>query len=126
MPPRWCRCEVYPRVCGGSDKRLQTLRNIRGLSPRVRGKRGAGTAGSPFSGSIPACAGEAERHNCVAGYAGVYPRVCGGSGVGPVLQRIEEGLSPRVRGKLAAVGRRICGARSIPACAGEAWAGMML
>ena len=31
--------EVYPRVCGGSNRWLMRTAAYRGLSPRVRGKR---------------------------------------------------------------------------------------
>ena len=33
------RCGVYPRVCGGSEFGVSTSSVLRGLSPRVRGKR---------------------------------------------------------------------------------------
>ena len=50
---------VYPRVCGGSRKRTYTLRQVRGLSPRVRGKPDWWIASAQHRRSIPACAGEA-------------------------------------------------------------------
>ena len=49
---------VYPRVCGGTKKRRQTMGCGEGLSPRVRGNL---TRAQPLTGllrSIPACAGE--------------------------------------------------------------------
>ena len=52
--------------------------------------------------------------------AQVYPRVCGGSGLGLRHIRRIAGLSPRVRGKLVPVAAGRFPARSIPACAGEA------
>ena len=57
------------------------------------------------------------------GYHRVYPRVCGGTGLSAKGQRIEEGLSPRVRGN-PPVGHLLdAEPGSIPACAGEPVAG---
>ena len=70
-----------------------------GLSPRVRGKRGTIGAGGRRNRSIPACAGEAGRHDPAAGPDRVYPRVCGGSVKAIVRPQVNDGLSPRVRGK---------------------------
>ena len=71
-------------------------------------------------GSIPACAGEA----CTAGWterpAGVYPRVCGGSGGSVCCGYPASGLSPRVRGKRGEEAAAVGAGGSIPACAGEA------
>ena len=50
--------EVYPRVCGGTHKAAMDRRELKGLSPRVRGNPGVGCGSSRPSGSIPACAGE--------------------------------------------------------------------
>ena len=110
---------VYPRVCGGTNPFPALNRSRAGLSPRVRGNRGAPEAAVTVAWSIPACAGEpaggvwgSRRHK-------VYPRVCGGTlrlagnGQAPV------GLSPRVRGnRFPSVGATLL-VRSIPACAGE-------
>ena len=70
-------------------------------------------------GSIPACAGEPGLGVIVGVQAGVYPRLCGGTVVGPPSSWWEWGLSPPVRGNR--VGWINCGLtrRSIPACAGE-------
>ena len=51
---------VYPRVCGGSGAIKVILPPQQGLSPRVRRKHFAGVMRPLVSGSIPACAGEAE------------------------------------------------------------------
>ena len=51
--------------------------------------------------------------------AGVYPRVCGGTGVGITQNPPGAGLSPRVRGNLFIGGGRSAQHGSIPACAGE-------
>ena len=72
---------VYPRVCGGSRSSAVSVLRPRGLSPRVRGKRWAWEYKWGETRSIPACAGEAPDDEGTDGPGGVYPRVCGGSGV---------------------------------------------
>ena len=70
-------------------------------------------------GSIPACAGEPDRHRQRAGTSRVYPRVCGGTQ--PVLscEYATMGLSPRVRGNPNSWPLDMMWSGSIPACAGE-------
>ena len=89
------RCRVYPRVCGGATSRW--WRNVRGLSPRVRGS--LLRTGPQFVDSLR-----------------VYPRVCGGAAF---LQRHSKdvGVYPRVCGGAWALALEWLG--SIPACAGE-------
>ncbi len=113
-----CR-RVYPRVCGGIHASIRFANACRGLSPRVRGNRPRYFEDIIPERSIPACAGE-SRTSTPAGYdAGVYPRVCGGIGL-PFITMVNcQGLSPRVRGNLAAIQSYLLWLRSIPACAGE-------
>ena len=111
---------VYPRVCGGSSRRADTPEPLLGLSPRVRGKRSYEIRHPAVQGSIPACAGEAQRHQSNALLPGVYPRVCGGSAARAGADYPRLGLSPRVRGKRWCSLTARCWRRSIPACAGEA------
>ena len=110
-------------MCGGSLLRCRNSRLLGGLSPRVRGKRYAGSVLPGAERSIPACAGEAVGANVIDDAGQVYPRVCGGSGRVNDGRPGRNGLSPRVRGKLA--GGVFLGGRhrSIPACAGEARCG---
>ena len=49
---------VYPRVCGGTDFAQWTASVQKGLSPRVRGNRHHRVAAQRPRRSIPACAGE--------------------------------------------------------------------
>ena len=112
-------CQVYPRVCGGTEIALPYAPAFVGLSPRVRGNPFGRDRDVAGLGSIPACAGEPVRPRSRRCWSRVYPRVCGGTGrrVGPLA--LGEGLSPRVRGnhpRLAAAARPD---GSIPACAGE-------
>ena len=117
---------VYPRVCGGSPLRQQRQRPHHGLSPRVRGKPWASTGRGRGLWSIPACAGEAPVTASMRMLSRVYPRVCGGSMLGMISACHSAGLSPRVRGKLLASSSAPMMLRSIPACAGEAAAWLLL
>ena len=116
--------EVYPRVCGGTRLVLLPSSGGGGLSPRVRGNRLRLPPLPAAEGSIPACAGEPPRRGRVVSEVGVYPRVCGGTGLMAVTVMLAMGLSPRVRGNLDAGADAGQGMRSIPACAGEPIAAM--
>ena len=114
---------VYPRVYGGTQPDNRGGTAFHGLSPRVRGNRGASLFPLRRRGSIPACTGEPPAVQFRLQAIEVYPRVYGGT---PYLRRQAQqpaGLSPRVRGNPP--GRRICRSekRSIPACTGEPHAG---
>ena len=113
------RCRVYPRGCGGASASKAMASPIAGLSPRVRGSRGARRDGRRPCGSIPAGAGEPLRYSPAMNENGVYPRGCGGA-IGVAHRGADhQGLSPRVRGSLEGVGGRAHVAGSIPAGAGE-------
>ena len=116
--PRLART-VYPRVCGGTQGSRDMDLAEWGLSPRVRGNHFESLGIDQIYGSIPACAGEPSYR--AAGYivSGVYPRVCGGTGVLSRDEETQEGLSPRVRGNRLASCSLYMPRRSIPACAGE-------
>ena len=111
--------EVYPRVCGGTDARIDIPRYVDGLSPRVRGNRLDTSFYPPRLRSIPACAGEPHHGWFAVGEVSVYPRVCGGTQTTTRLRTIAGGLSPRVRGNRRLPRRRAGYPGSIPACAGE-------
>ena len=110
---------VYPRVCGGTSPARVTASVLPGLSPRVRGNRGAAILPRNGQRSIPACAGEPTAAARSSALLAVYPRVCGGTARISSRESTRRGLSPRVRGNLdpGVVGG--VGGRSIPACAGE-------
>ncbi len=110
---------VYPRVCGGTCSVVCSRGTNRGLSPRVRGNLRACVRSTSRTGSIPACAGEPIAAQVGPRLPAVYPRVCGGTlADGPADPRAR-GLSPRVRGNPARLGREYKDRRSIPACAGK-------
>ena len=111
--------EVYPRVCGETrPKRRPPWRGM-GLSPRVRGNRGAVEARERLPRSIPACAGKPMCAAYVVWALGVYPRVCGETQLPSSKRCSIRGLSPRVRGNRAGSARASRSDGSIPACAGK-------
>ena len=69
--------KVYPRVCGATPKRNHVPSVPQGLSPRVRGNLPEALAHPLSARSIPACAGQPGRRECIAFRERVYPRVCG-------------------------------------------------
>ena len=110
---------VYPRVCGGTSASPRTTSGARGLSPRVRGNLKQQVTIHCQERSIPACAGEPGFRRPCGPVRGVYPRVCGGTGVAVLHGPLGQGLSPRVRGNQGQPWPARRRARSIPACAGE-------
>ena len=113
------RREVYPRVGGGNVEFRMITMAIRGLSPRGRGKLTAWALYITSIGSIPAWAGETAVLLTSRPAIGVYPRVGGGNAKTYHLDYMDDGLSPRGRGKRDAVVRPAKAWRSIPAWAGE-------
>ena len=110
---------VYPRVCGGTYRSINSQTNSRGLSPRVRGNPPRPSRGQAPPRSIPACAGEPAYPYSSSAAAVVYPRVCGGTNYLGFMAAIDDGLSPRVRGNLPYRHPSARRGGSIPACAGE-------
>ncbi len=104
---------------GGTHWVHAITREIRGLSPRVRGNLGVEVVLGDGRRSIPACTGEPLSSLNVATMSKVYPRVYGGTGDGNGIVTLISGLSPRVRGNLASLVDWHCWAGSIPACTGE-------
>ncbi len=90
-----------------------------GLSPRVRGNQFLRGVSAGRHRSIPACAGEPLARVSHTHSRRVYPRVCGGTGVGHSGVYADRGLSPRVRGNPQCCQKPLALLRSIPACAGE-------
>ena len=110
---------VYPRVCGGTSESACAPLCGAGLSPRVRGNRRLNACFAAVAGSIPACAGEPRLPSRPRHTRRVYPRVCGGTGLGQWIVVCRQGLSPRVRGNRRPSSPACACSGSIPACAGE-------
>ena len=118
---RLSRQAVYPRACGGTDKKSTTANQYNGLSPRLRGtpplppRRGFRPGLSPrlrgnhgarltpesIGESIPAPAGEPLCRRVARCGGRVYPRACGGTRSSVRTPYFPIGLSPRLRGNLA-------------------------
>ncbi len=111
--------QVYPRVCGGTDIRVQLAGQLIGLSPRVRGNPDHRATWRCRLRSIPACAGEPNVGLRKLRGCRVYPRVCGGTRLSEPGLSVSRGLSPRVRGNPIYTNVNSLSKRSIPACAGE-------
>ena len=110
---------VHPRECGGNNVEHDQRSQVRGPSPRVRGKPVRGDTEELRSRSIPASAGETGSSTRAHADVRVHPRECGGN-VSICANRTRvQGPSPRVRGKHLLVCAYGAGARSIPASAGE-------
>ena len=110
---------VYPRVGGGNGDGRMSAAQLRGLSPRGRGKLQLSLRHAYPPRSIPAWAGETTRHKYPSNQKWVYPRVGGGNTTQSLLSGGVAGLSPRGRGKPSAKPSISSCGRSIPAWAGE-------
>ena len=95
------RPTVYPRARGGNIQCPPLLLSSDGLSPRTRGKRSKEGCPELYKRSIPAHAGETPRAYTSRRLQAVYPRARGGNLAAQVAPPMEEGLSPRTRGKPA-------------------------
>ena len=70
-------------------------------------------------GPIPACAGQPIRFGNRCIFCGAYPRVCGATAYGKLVNTLRGGLSPRVRGNRPRKSVDPLRMRPIPACAGQ-------
>ena len=114
---------VDPRMRGGGENCFSSIKTLAGRSPHARGRLFPQGGSSNWIRSIPACAGEARSFAMGGVNTQVDPRMRGGgTGCGryPVICR---GRSPHARGRRRPGSRGGGGARSIPACAGEALSG---
>ena len=94
-----------------------------GLSPRLRGNRDVLVQRHVVVGSIPAPAGEPPPKGCLPVFGAVYPRACGGTSTKDFKRKLANGLSPRLRGNPKVYSVEAVSPGSIPAPAGEPWAG---
>ena len=92
-----------------------------GSSPRVRGKRRGSYRVIPTGGLIPARAGKTSSGRLAPSCVWAHPRACGENYKNLTLVELEEGSSPRVRGKRPGVGGPRPRGGLIPACAGKTW-----
>ena len=97
----------------------QECKQLKGLSPRVRGNRFCAACLLGFLGPIPACAGQPELDARNCSYKGAYPRVCGATQQVRAKVFHQRGLSPRVRGNPINDFLALIMEGPIPACAGQ-------
>ena len=110
---------VYPRAYGGTQAALAPVAAGGGLSPRIRGNRDQHDCRFLRAGSIPAHTGEPSGGWFIPRSTRVYPRAYGGTILRALAYVVQAGLSPRIRGNLAALALRKGFDRSIPAHTGE-------
>ena len=131
---------VHPRVCGEIDKKQHRLeriprftpacagkssmagRNVSatgGSPPRVRGNPVRCRCGGPFQRFTPACAGKSQVRLITSVPVQVHPRVCGEIRLSHLLNAVQSGSPPRVRGNLGNASPAVAVERFTPACAGK-------
>ena len=110
---------AHPRVCGENWQVGQWVVAWGGSSPRVRGKRILVARNTRHAGLIPACAGKTAPKSWTFALSTAHPRVCGENPRTTSARKMEQGSSPRVRGKLILTSSRAAGVGLIPACAGK-------
>ena len=110
---------VHPRACGGNMNMSLIGMSMNGASPRLRGKRTRPTPERAAQGCIPAPAGETAAGPPDPRREGVHPRACGGNRPSTPLAGLDDGASPRLRGKPGRSSEDRQDHRCIPAPAGE-------
>ena len=109
----------HPRGCGEKMLSEEVRNGGRGSSPRVRGKdKDAGCDGECF-GIIPAGAGKRSPLFSAANLPWDHPRGCGEKYTSSGAMTLQEGSSPRVRGKVHLIRRDDPPRGIIPAGAGK-------
>ena len=112
---RW----AHPRACGENRAEAAARYCEWGSSPRVRGKLRQDGERGVLNGLIPARAGKTSKGSPTLSKRWAHPRACGENEQYLVLRALEEGSSPRVRGKHRRVVDRPARAGLIPARAGK-------
>ena len=110
---------AHPRVCGENLPGDQPPRPALGSSPRVRGKRNPRLRPERITGLIPACAGKTVGGGMGPVCGAAHPRVCGENAAYVGGVSVDEGSSPRVRGKPRRDDEQGVRVGLIPACAGK-------
>ena len=109
----------HPRGCGEKRAGSPRARGGRGSSPRVRGKGGGAQGAGLSAGIIPAGAGKRLGDPGGLGVLWDHPRGCGEKTITEGYESVEEGSSPRVRGKVSATTWAFSPDGIIPAGAGK-------
>ena len=106
-------------MCGENELLAIYTAQSSGSSPRVRGKHGSELHHGKLTRLIPACAGKTVYTPRPVPPNRAHPRVCGENQQPASTNRQQAGSSPRVRGKLDAVAKKLEITGLIPACAGK-------
>ena len=110
---------VDPRVRGGDPAPRGRGFWPAGRSPRARGRPRIAIENPVCVRSIPACAGETITAYAYNAALQVDPRVRGGDSSSHISKILEQGRSPRARGRHTRGRYELARLGSIPACAGE-------
>ena len=111
--------QEHPRVCGENGVIEAFLGDQHGTSPRMRGKLNAVRYHNQGLRNIPAYAGKTVRVLGPKGRSAEHPRVCGENHWATFIELLEQGTSPRMRGKPTIAHVRQSCTRNIPAYAGK-------
>ena len=117
-----CRCRTardHPRACGANGHGQHVTVDVRGSSPRVRGKLRRPPAKTPVTRIIPARAGQTGSSRPPWSAPSDHPRACGANKGSQDGFAQLFGSSPRVRGKRTAKTGQHATKRIIPARAGQ-------
>ena len=109
----------HPRECGANEYVTPAMKAEDGSSPRVRGKRHARGNAGLATRIIPASAGQTSSTAVAYSSAADHPRECGANVRRAPGHDVQNGSSPRVRGKhgMPPMARMACWI--IPASAGQ-------
>ena len=100
----------HPRACGANATADSQTNDIRGSSPRVRGKPGQIPCARTRIRIIPARAGQTTRTRSTSARTTDHPRACGANVEKKSRRGYKFGSSPRVRGKQSDFMRKLLSA----------------
>ncbi|RYP99501.1 hypothetical protein PG22506_1228 [Bifidobacterium pseudolongum subsp. globosum] len=109
----------HPRACGANSANWTSTTGPDGSSPRMRGKPSAPFAAQQAVRIIPAHAGQTSWCWRTRRPGSDHPRACGANDAKEPFDVVEDGSSPRMRGKLPWRPRQDSRIRIIPAHAGQ-------
>ena len=110
---------AHPRECGADPVGWRPAVKSEGSSPRVRGRHCPQCGTVCLCGLIPASAGQTCMNRPSFFGFGAHPRECGADTYSGPVCMVENGSSPRVRGRPAGTGQIVSTSGLIPASAGQ-------
>ena len=111
----------HPRACGANQRPPDLTGGVTGSSPRVRGKLDDGLIAHLGGRIIPARAGQTYGYRDAIRQYPDHPRACGANAPQLLVDTVQAGSSPRVRGKLFFTIGSLSACRIIPARAGQTY-----